>query len=128
MAARTSRVAWQRSMRRTFLSARAGRPRSGGGRYIRHSRNERALFGKVIRPKSAPSRVGSQQKYEKPRAAARGFWVFLCCLATGGGCPFRSCPPQNLSLALGALAIHRPRLEAAFFQPALDLVFGEADV
>ena len=31
-------------------------------------------------------------------------------------------------LALGALAIHRPGLEAAFFQPALDLVFGEADI
>src|SRR5213593_3743684 len=48
--------------------------------------------------------------------------------ATGGGCPYRSCPPQILSLALGALAIHRPGLEAAFFQPALDLVFGEADI
>ncbi len=30
-------------------------------------------------------------------------------------------------LAPGAISIHRPRLEAAFFQPSLDLVFGEAE-
>jgi hypothetical protein len=30
-------------------------------------------------------------------------------------------------LALGAAAIHRSELETAFFQPALDPVFGEAD-
>jgi len=40
----------------------------------------------------------------------------------------RSCPPQNLSLALGAIAIHRSGLETALFQPALDPVFGEADI
>src|SRR6266481_5683206 len=31
-------------------------------------------------------------------------------------------------LAPGATSIHRPRLEAAFFQPSLDLVFREAEV
>jgi len=31
-------------------------------------------------------------------------------------------------LALGAVAIYRSELETAFFQPALDPVFGEADV
>jgi hypothetical protein len=39
--------------------------------------------------------------------------------------------PRNFTkvlLALGALAIHRPGLETALFQPTLDLVFREADV
>jgi len=31
-------------------------------------------------------------------------------------------------LALGALAMHQSGLEAAFFQPAHDLVLGEADI
>jgi len=39
-----------------------------------------------------------------------------------------SCPPQNLSLAPGAVSMHRPRLKAALFQPALDLVFRESNV
>ena len=42
--------------------------------------------------------------------------------------PVSVLPPQDLSLALGAVAIHRSGPEAALFQPALDLVFGEADV
>ncbi len=29
---------------------------------------------------------------------------------------------------IGAISVHRSGLETAFFQPALDLVFGEADV
>ena len=39
-----------------------------------------------------------------------------------------SCPLRILLLALGALAIHRPGLEAAFFQPLHDPVFREAEV
>ena len=34
----------------------------------------------------------------------------------------------RILLALGALAIHRPGLEAALFETLEDLVFGEADV
>jgi hypothetical protein len=44
------------------------------------------------------------------------------------GCPYQSCPPQNSSLALGALSTHQSGLEAALFQPAHDLVLGEADI
>ena len=71
------------SMRRTFLSARTGRPRSGGGRYIRY---QRALFRKVIRPKSAPSWSWSQERNRKERnrkapVASRGF-LFLEHLAS----------------------------------------------
>src|SRR5713226_7457511 len=68
-------------MRRTFLSARTGRPRSGGGRYIRYPRNERALFRKVIRPKSAPSWSWSQERNRKAPVASRGF-LFLERLAS----------------------------------------------
>jgi len=59
---------------------------------------------------------------------------FVCSIsfrATRGGCPFgftyaaECC--KNLT-ALGALTIHRSGLEAALSQPALDLVFLEADV
>jgi hypothetical protein len=35
---------------------------------------------------------------------------------------------KEVLLALGALAMHHAGLEAAFFQPAEDLVLGEADV
>jgi len=37
-------------------------------------------------------------------------------------------PAADLLLAPGAISVHRSGLETAFFQPALDLVFGEADV
>jgi hypothetical protein len=37
-------------------------------------------------------------------------------------------PAAEFLLALGALTIHRSGLEAAFFQPALHLVFREADI
>jgi hypothetical protein len=65
-------------MIRTFFPAKGGRSRSSG-RYIRHPRNECALFRKVIRPKSAPRRGGSQQKYKKPQLSMM--------LANGDGCP-----------------------------------------
>jgi hypothetical protein len=35
---------------------------------------------------------------------------------------------SEVLLALGAIAIHRSGLEVAFFQPALNAVFGEADI
>jgi hypothetical protein len=37
-------------------------------------------------------------------------------------------PAAESLLALGALTIHRSGLKAAFFQPALDLVFREPDI
>ena len=37
-------------------------------------------------------------------------------------------PAADSLLALGAVAIHRSGLVSALFQPALDLVFGEADI
>jgi hypothetical protein len=56
--------------------------------------------------------------------------AFRSCIRSGYSrrLPVGSSPPQNLLLALGALSIHRSGLEAALFQPALDLVFGEADI
>ena len=59
--------------------------------------------------------------------ANRGFGVLL------GLGYLRRLPVWVLSaadslLALGAVAIHRSGLVSALFQPALDLVFGEADV
>jgi hypothetical protein len=54
---------------------------------------------------------GSQQKYKKPRFGIGAFGVF-----------------QMPLLALGAISIHRPGLEAALLEPLQDLVFREADV
>jgi hypothetical protein len=60
--------------------------------------------------------------------AGIGAFVFLPrCWATCGGCPV-VIPAADSSLALGALAMHQSGLEAAFFQPAHDLVLGEADI
>ncbi len=81
-----------------------------------------------------PTFERSQEKVEKPRGPIGAFLQFellwrggLDFGATRGGCPCRSCPPQNLSLALGALAVHRSVLETPFFQPAEDPMFGEAE-
>src|SRR5438445_8112657 len=65
---------------------------------------------------------------KSPNRRVGGFAVF--CFGSGflRRRPDRSCPPQIPLLALGAVAIHRSGLETAFFQPALDPVFGEADV
>jgi len=42
--------------------------------------------------------------------------------------PVRVLPAADSSSALGVLSVHRSGLEAALFQPAHDLVLGEADV
>src|SRR5882724_4938876 len=55
-------------------------------------------FRKVIRPKSAPGRVGSQERNRKARnnapMASRGFLFSRLIWATRDGCPYQSCPRQ----------------------------------
>jgi len=41
--------------------------------------------------------------------------------------PVSVLPAADSLLAPGAFPVHRPRLEAALFHPALDLVFREPD-
>jgi hypothetical protein len=60
--------------------------------------------------------------------AIRGFLFLSMMLGYSRRLPLSILPAADQSLALGALSIHRPRLEAALFQPALDLVFREAEV
>ena len=73
----------------------------------------------------APGSEGSQEiletdKYEKhinmksPECRSSGLFGALLVQTTSGGCPV-AIPAADFSLALGALAIHRSGLEAAFF-------------
>ena len=75
---------------------------------------------------------GSQHKYENPDGDQSGLCFFDSFRATRGGCPFSVLAPRkflrSVLLALGAFSIHRSGLEAALFQPALDLVLGEVNV
>src|ERR1700694_1546841 len=52
-------------MRRTFLLARTGRPRSGGWRYIGTPQKSAPSLARVIRAKCAPRRGWRQHKYKK---------------------------------------------------------------
>src|SRR5438876_12382257 len=60
--------------------------------------------------------------------ASRGFRVFRFGSGFSRRLPVSVLPAADLLLAPGAISVHRSGLETAFFQPALDLVFGEADV
>src|SRR5439155_26027271 len=60
--------------------------------------------------------------------ASRGFRVFRFGSGFSRRRPVSVLPAADLLLAPGAISVHRSGLETAFFQPALDLVFGEADV
>jgi hypothetical protein len=64
---------------------------------------------------------------KSPESCSSGLFGALLVQTTSGGCPI-VIPAAHFSLALGALAMHRSGLEAAFFQPAHDLVLGEADI
>ena len=88
---------------------------------------QRRWLQRLGRNFSRPS-SGCVEQCKKPRWRVGAFGSFASVRAFRGGCPYRSCPPQIPLLALGAAAIHRSRLEAALFQPALDPVFGEADI
>ncbi len=64
---------------------------------------------------------------KSPECRSSGLFGALLVQTTSGGCPV-VVPAADSSLALGALPMHQPGLEAALFQPAHDLVLGEADV
>ena len=48
--------------------------------------------------------------------------------ATRGGCPLGNARRRFFHWRLAPFPFTGPRLEAAFFQPALDLVLGKAEV
>lgn len=92
---RTSRAGWVQSMRRTFLQARSGRPRSGGGRCILRFSSESAPFwgdNKSAGFSSASSLVSGRGK-NRPnnlRGVSPSPATLESTCRLGGGCSLRS--------------------------------------
>jgi hypothetical protein len=90
-------------------------------------RNRKRVVGSKAWADSPPGRGGKSTELKSPDWPS-GLFDFLRVAYCSRRVRAPSCPPQGPSSAPGALPVHRSGLEAALFQPAHDLVLGEADV